>query len=153
MLQTLQNIFLALVLFYSMTSCQENGNIGDFYGQWQLQEIQTPEGNNTYNKSFLAFQTNVVFARILTDAHYADAVEGVWQQMGDSIRLSFYTGNSLHTTDLQDETARENVIRYLEKDFGMEGEPENLRFAIEQLDGNRLILSRDKKYFWHFRKF
>lgn len=125
-----------------LTSCQTNGNIGDLYGQWQLTDVQLPDSHIQTQDAFFAFQNNVIFCRMLTDAHYAGHFQGVWRQEGDSLLLSFYTH----------ESQKEITQKYLMLYYYMYGDPNDLRFGIQRLDEERMILTQGDCC-WSFRKF
>lgn len=139
----LLRIIATLLLLTSAVACQNDGDIGELYGQWQLTEVRSPQGTTKHTTCFFAFQSDVIFGRILTDHHYADTMEGVWKHTGDSLLLTFYVNDG----------NRETLERYLLHDFGMEGDPADQRFGIGRLDGSQMILHRNGDTFWTFRKF
>lgn len=126
-----------------LASCQNDGEIGTLYGQWQLAEVQ--QGTATITEPaevYFAFQNNVIFGRINTDDHYADCIQGVWTNTGDSLLLSFYI----------DDNNASIVSNYLTQRYLMNGNPRDLRFGLECLNDRRMILTQGEKR-WTFRRF
>ena len=131
-----------LMLATGFSSCQNDEYIGDIYGQWQLTDIQTPDTTATPRNLYLAFQSNVVMARIVgVDAHYTETLQGTWQQSDDSLFLSFYCAEA-QADYLQ------SMLRTL---FVMDAPAGNLRFNCH-LSSTAMTLTQGKSQ-WQFRKF
>ena len=126
-----------------LSGCQNNGEIGDLYGQWQLTQINTPDTLASPQHLFLAFQSQVFFARITgTDAHYSGTLKGSWRQSGDSLFLSFYSSEGQLASDAW----------YVQHHFGFGGDPADLRFGL-QLSPRSMILTQEEASHWTFRKY
>lgn len=126
-----------------LTSCQNDGEIGTLYGQWQLTTAQLETTTITQpTQAYFAFQNNVIFGRVITDDHYADFIQGVWVNTGDSLLLSFYT----------DDNNADIVTNYLTHRYLMTDDPRNLRFGLQCLDNDRLTLTQGNNR-WTFRRF
>lgn len=135
---------LALCLTMGWSACQENGDIGDLYGQWKL--ISRSEGSEHEPLAegygyYLSFQGKVVWAKVSYDeAHSYTDVFGNFQHEGNQLRMQFYqvvSGNS-----------PEAIVSGR---FGFE-HPEDIRLEICTLDGDRLILSDGQRQ-WSFEHY
>ncbi len=126
-------IISSLLLFFCLTSCvQNNGNIGDLFGLWNLKEIAQSDNINTTipNTHFIAFQSSVVSLR-LVDPHTSVAREahGSYQRERDSIHLQITDGE-----------------QNLYESFGFEGPNTSFRLTLSK---KRMLLERDEEQ-WTF---
>lgn len=135
-------ILTLMAMTGTLCSCQNDEYIGDFYGQWQLTDIQTSDTTASPRDLFFAFQSNVVWVRIASvDAHYTGGFKGTWQENGDSLFFSFY----------YDEIQTDNIRSELRHRMAMPGTIEDLRFGL-RIDSRHMTLTRGADS-WHFRKY
>lgn len=131
-------LFCLLMLF---PSCQNEGNIGDLYGQWSLKNACLDNATKEYSNLFLSFQGKVVWAkRVNYGSHTYGDVVGSFEHRGDSLIMSFIQQNEY--------TSPESLI---EEEFGF-SDCENVRLLVKKLDSNSLVLMNDNDY-WSFVKF
>lgn len=139
--------FIAFLLatFTLMTSCQENGNIGDLYGQWQITSIQKGSEIQHPNQVYLAFQNDCIFARIIeTDYHFTYQIKGGFKHEGDNLNVSFF---------IDEEADGANIMhQYLSELFGFPLPHNDIHFEIRQLDAAKLILSNGTDI-WQLRSY
>ena len=110
-----------------LVSCQEEGEAGDLFGQWQQ------EG---YGTRYVSFSGSVVWLKSTTDG----SIFGNFQHRGDSLFLQFYSVEGLPA----DTTLVEDI-------FGFR--PLNdIRLKIDCLDDDMLVLSQEGRD-WRFRKY
>ena len=129
----------------ALTACQNDADIGALYGQWQLDRIERADTTATPTDLFLAFQSNVVFARFSgTDAHFSEVRQGTFVHDADVLRLSFFStedGTPL-TTDA-----------YLNSRFLFSADLSDLRFTVTSLSASSMTLQGSDGGRWHFSKF
>lgn len=131
-------LFCFLMLF---PSCQNEGDIGDLYGQWSLKNACIDNVTKEYCNLFLSFQGKVVWAkRVNYGSHTYGDVVGSFEHRGDSLIMSFIQQNEY--------TSPESLI---EEEFGF-SDCENVRLLVKTLDSNSLVLMNDNDY-WSFVKF
>lgn len=119
--------YVVILLMLLFVSCQEGGEAGDLFGQWQQQ------GNSN---RYVSFSGSVVWLKSTTDGN----IFGNFQHRGDSLFIQFYSAEGLTT----DTTLVEDI-------FGFR--PLNdIRLKIDRLDGDMLVLSQ-KGRGWSFRKY
>jgi len=136
---------LLCLLVCLISSCKEENDIGDLYGQWQITRIERGNTSLSPTRAFLAFQNDCVFARLIeVDDHYTVAITGGFRQMGDSISLCFYI-------DEENEGAEANHS-YLSEDFSFPEPHNDIRFEIKQLDSHNLILCQGDNL-WKLRSY
>lgn len=136
-------LLLIGLMLLSFTSCHNEEYIGELFGQWQITEIHTSQKKDSPRNLFLAFQSNVIFARIAgTDAHYTSIIKGTWTQTNDSLFISFYSTEELKEIDRA----------YVNELFAMGGDPENLRFGMKLTDKS-MILTQGNDNIWKLRKY
>lgn len=127
------------------TSCQENGDIGELYGQWQLVSFQHNSEVQHPVNAFLAFQNDCVFARITgTDYHFTYQLTGGFIHEGKMLRLSFYID--------ENKEGAEVIHQYMSTLFGFPLPHNDILFEIEQIDSSKLILINGDNQ-WHFRSY
>lgn len=119
--------YVVILLMLLFVSCQEGGEAGDLFGQWQQQ------GNSN---RYVSFSGSVVWLKSTTDGN----IFGNFQHRGDSLFIQFYSAEGLTT----DTTLVEDI-------FGFR--PLNdIRLKIDRLDGDMLVLSQEGRG-WSFRKY
>lgn len=96
-----KTVFITLLsLVISLTACQNNGDIGDYFGTWAVSEMTvdgTPAPDFTPDITFFSFQNNIVFVERLVDTY--DDLEryaGTWVDTGDVLRLNFTHSDDAH---------------------------------------------------------
>lgn len=138
--------FICFCLFcFFGSSCQENGDIGDLYGQWQLTSIQHDLEIKSPTGAFLAFQNDCVFARITgMDAHFTYQITGGFSQDKGILKLSFYID--------EEKEGAEVTHQYLSTIFGFPLPHNDIKFEIKQLDSSTLVL-RNNDVIWQFRSY
>lgn len=143
MIRHLFTLCFGVGLLLSLSSCQNDGDIGDLYGQWQLTDITTADTLVSPRDLYIAFQSQVFFAYITgTDAHYSGKLKGTWQQQNDSLYLSFYSTEEQIETDTW----------YIQHHFCFDGNPKDLRFGL-RLSSSSMVLTNGKQSQWKFRKY
>lgn len=132
---------LFFFLLFLFVSCQNDGYIGNLYGQWRLDSScvdgVTKENENLY----LSFQGQVVMARSVNDkSHSTNDVAGGFIQKDDSLFMVFYQPNSYTTPH-----------HLIEQKFRFE-DSGNVRLYILSLSDSKMCLSsgNDK---WLFSKY
>lgn len=136
--------FLALCLL-TVVSCQENGEIGDLYGQWQLTSIEQDQHTTHPDQLYLAFQNDCVFARITgTDHHFTYQLTGGFLHTGNILLLNLF---------IDDETEGADVMHsYISNMFCFPEPHSDIRLQIEQLDDKNLVLSQGNTI-WRLRSY
>lgn len=138
-------IAFLIVSFTLMTSCQENGHIGNIYGQWQITSIQKGTEIKHPDQVFLAFQNDCIFARIIgTDYHFTYQIKGGFKHKGDHLYISFFIDNEVDGSDV--------LHQYLSESFGFPLPHNDISFEIRQLDASKLILSNGTDI-WQLRSY
>ena len=119
---------LSLITFHLslLTSCQEGGDAGDLLGQWRL------SGSDT---QYISFSGSIVWMKNLKE----NELYGNFQHVGDSIFIQCVSTESLPSDTL-----------LIEQDFGFKPFTD-IRLKIDQLDSDRLLLSKDGRQ-WVFTK-
>ena len=108
-------------------SCQEGGEAGDLFGQWQQ------EG---YGTRYVSFSGSVVWLKSTTDG----SIFGNFQHRGDSLFLQFYSVECLPA----DTTLVEDIFGFRPRN--------DIRLKIDCLDDDMLVLSQEGRD-WRFRKY
>ncbi len=82
-------IIITIVAFNSCT--QNNGNIGDLFGLWHIDElIDDNQSSDEYQDNlFLAFQSEVTTLTEVYDYNQSDIKYGSWSREGDALYLIF----------------------------------------------------------------
>lgn len=134
-------LFILLVFTMLLPSCQNEGDIGDFYGQWSLKTSTIDKNIKEYDNLFLSFQGKVVWAkRVNYGSHTYGDVVGRFEHRGDSLIMSFVQQNEY--------TSPESLI---EEEFGFK-DCENVRLLIKSIDASSLVLACGEDL-WCFKKF
>lgn len=107
-------------------SCQEGSEAGDLFGQWRL---------NGADDQYISFSGAVTRLQIVDQCN----VYGNFQHRGDSIFIQCVSTESLPSDTL-----------LIEQDFGFKPFTD-IRLKIDQLDSDRLLLSKDGRQ-WVFTK-
>ena len=143
-------IILPFILITQMlVGCDKVPMNGDLDGQWQLMEIQTPEGTRDVrdSRTYLSIQLHLCQWNHINMAYYSYFVH-----KGDSIRFYNFVHSSLHRTKEDDNervTAKE-MSEGLMDAWGIHSC--DARYRIMQLNADKLELeSADTLLF--FRKF
>lgn len=110
-----------------LVSCQEGGEAGDLFGQWQQ------EG---YGTRYVSFSGSVVWLKSTTDG----SIFGNFQHRGDSLFLQFYSVEGLPA----DTTLVEDIFGFRSLN--------DIRLKIDCLDDDMLVLSQEGRD-WRFRKY
>lgn len=89
-------IYLFAALALVVTSCQNNGDIGDYFGTWRV-ESYFVDGvsvtDNVTNTTF-SFQASVVHVTLTTDEFMSQQqCFGSWSEEGDRLTLNFANGD------------------------------------------------------------
>lgn len=132
----MKQLLIGLVCLLLVGCTQNNGYIGDIFGQWQLKEItdknETIVGDGTL---FMSFQNEVVlFRKMAPDGHGSGDYIGIFIHKNDSLHLELSHGNPTILESYQIENTT------------------NPSFKIDRLDKKHLILSNGDKT-WIYRKF
>lgn len=77
----------------TLVACQNNGDIGDFYGTWSVSELTVdgePDSEFAQDSTFFNFQNNIISVERLLD-EYGDLERyvGTWSEVGNSLLLDF----------------------------------------------------------------
>lgn len=133
--------YILLFILLLFPSCQNEGNIGDLYGQWVLKKSSVNGVTKDHDQIYFSFQGRVVWAKRvdITEHLYGD-VFGSFVHKGDSLIMTFFQQNEY--------TSPESLI---EEECRFD-DVENIRLKIITLNGNTMsVVSRDD--FWHFEKY
>lgn len=134
-------IILFILPTLLLVSCQNEENIGDFYGQWALKQSCVDDQIKEYNNLYMSFQGKVAWAKRVNEANhtYGDVFGNVTFQ-GDSIFIRFIQQN--------ESTSLKSLI---EDDFRFKN-ADNARFMIYSISKSKLCLTlgNDK---WLFEKY
>lgn len=133
------NSFILLFVLL-LTSCQNEGNIGDYYGQWALKSSSIGGEMKDYDNLYLSFQGKVVWAkRVNASNHTYNDVFGRFSHSGDSLIMVFSQQNEV--------TSPETLI---EKQFGF-ANYKNVRVSVSITDEDMQMRSGNN--YWHFKKY
>lgn len=133
-------ICMLIVLLILSTACQNEGDIGDFYGQWALKKSCVNEEVKEHDNLYFSFQGKVVWAkRANAVGHTYSDVFGGFIHQGDSLFMYFIQQNEV--------TSPKALI---EKEFGF-ADCENVRVQIRTLNASELFLVSGDNY-WQFKK-
>jgi hypothetical protein len=133
-----------LVLATAITSCYNDGDIGDLYGRWQLQEYVVADSIVRPNNLFLSFQNKTVQAQVLySSAHVTATATGSYQQTADSLCMEFILLND----DYENLSLHPLFDKYFKFDT-----TQALHFHLDKLNRSELWISQGNDY-WHFRSY
>lgn len=131
-------LFFILLLF---PACQNEGNIGDLYGQWALKKSSVNGVIKDHDQIYFSFQGKVVWAKnVNASNHTYDDVFGNFCQKGDSILINFVQKGDILTP-----------ASLIEEICGF-SDAANVRLLIKNLNSSELILLDGDSY-WCFDKF
>lgn len=131
---------LISVFLLSLSSCQNEGNIGDFYGQWALKTVSVDGNTSEPNNLYLSFEGKVVWAKRVNAAnHTFNDVFGRFTQSGDSLIMIFSKQNEVTTPE-----------ELIEKQFGFK-DYKNVRVAVSITEKDMQLRSGDN--YWLFTKY
>lgn len=134
-------IFLFILMIAVFPACQNEGNIGDLYGQWSLKKASVDSKVSEHDNLFFSFQGKVVWAkRVNYGSHTYGDVVGRFENRGDSLIMHFVQQNEY--------TSPASLI---EGDFGFK-DFENVRLLIRNIDASTLVLVSGSDY-WEFKKY
>lgn len=135
-------IFIYMGVFFCLlTSCQENGDISQLYGQWALKTSVINGENMEHDNLYFSFQGQVVWAKsVSTVNHTFNDVFGSFSHVGDSIVMNFVQKSELTTPQ-----------SLIEEKFGF-SDADNVRVRIKKMDSRELVLSEGENI-WVFEKF
>lgn len=135
------NYIVSLVFVCLFSFCQNEENIGDFYGQWALKQSCVDNQIKDYSNLYLSFQGKVAWAKRVNEVNhtYGDVFGNVSFQ-GDSIFLHFVQQNET--------TSPKSLI---EGDFRFKN-ADNARFMVHCISNSSFCLTsgNDK---WLFEKY
>lgn len=86
--------FLVTVLLSGCTT--NNGDIGPWYGSWQLYQIEIdniPDNNYSANV-FWAFQSSIIKMTVLNSKHQTDEYWGTWNESDGVLTLKYTHSNA-----------------------------------------------------------
>ena len=136
--------FIASIIILCMTSScmQNNGYIGDLFGQWRLENICHDNVVEECDTVFFAFQSDVMQIQKVDYLTYERiAATGLYTHQDGSIKVNLYNyyGQEV-TTEAQ--TAR--LLRFLESLHIEDTAP---LFVVEKLSWNEMVLQyNDYRY-------
>ena len=133
--------FILLFILFFFPSCQNEGDIGDLYGQWRLSQSSVDDLVKQHVQIYFSFQGKVVWAKRvdIQENAYGD-VFGSFVHQGDSLILSFSQQNEYTTP----ESLIRNECRFVD--------PENIRLKVVTLNESGLkVMSGDN--YWQFEKY
>ena len=116
-----------LLCMLILSSCQEGGEAGDLFGQWRL------AGHDT---QYISFSGSITLIRSTDETE----VFGNFQHVGDSLFIQCYSIEALPL---------DTVV--VEQTFGF-SPFNNIRLRIENINSDRLVLSKDGRI-WSFEKY
>lgn len=128
---------ISIIASFILFGCtQNNGNIGNLFGQWQLKEIITQESSiNPEGRLFIAFQNNIIlFKEISHETHGYTIITGNYKQNDNILSVNLFEGNP-------------DVLNC----FLITNKKDPV-FFIKELDRNLLIIVQDGKE-WIYRKY
>lgn len=131
----MKRIILSAVTFILLTACtHNNGDIGDLFGKWQLQEVKNEKETISYNHIFYNFQHAVVILQYLESTHVVKDARGYFIHEQDSLHL--------HMVDLSDTVY---IHRFALPDTAV-------AFEIKKLTRNEMVLSHEGSE-WFLKKY
>lgn len=131
-------VLLLCIMCYS--ACQNGEDIGELYGQWQLEKITEDHSEVTLPDYayWLCFQGPTVSARKTNESnHTFQEVFGNVQHSDDQLSMQFVAINKARNDTL----LIENTLRF--------GKFEDVQLQVERLDNKQLILSKETVC-WYF---
>ncbi len=90
-MKTAVRYFIVIIALF-LASCQNNGNIGDLFGTWRVDEY-TVDGviqTNKVKQTTFSFQSGVVYVAVLLNEYQQHIARyGTWVDNGDTFILNF----------------------------------------------------------------
>lgn len=131
----------------SLTSCmQNNGYIGDLWGQWRLEEITTDKMVEECDTVFFSFQSNVFQVRkVIYSSYDYTAFTGLYERSDEMIKFDFLNFNSNDIVTAEDSAA---MLQELQRLYIYEVSP---TFDIKSLNRNNMILQHNN-HEYYFKK-
>lgn len=120
---------ISIIAILTLASCtHNNGDIGNWFGSWKVEQIQDEDGQAvTYEGTlYFQFQSKVFNMRLITDHHTYTDCFGNWKEEDKSLLLTFpddmfvpfpFTGlgKTNHVTILE-RTSSKMVLTYPDTD-------------------------------------
>ncbi len=133
---------VSLLISYTLSSCTNDGDIGDLYGNWQIKEISKIDTIATPSHLFLSFQSNVVYARVVDEeAHFGWELHGKFSHIGDSLMMTYFPMDNVG----------EILQQYIKDEFLFD-DYKNIRLRVDHLNDSHMILSQGNSR-WTLHKF
>ena len=120
------SIFLLTSSIFLLASCQEGRDAGDLFGQWQMTDSK-----------YVSFSNSIVVFRSVNSNVRDGEVYGTFEHVGDSLFIHCYS--------ITDVTGTPEDIDLIENVFGLKPFG-NIRFRIDALDDDQLLLSKDNQH-------
>lgn len=138
---------IAMCCMSSLTSCmQNNGYIGDLWGQWRLEEITTDKMVEECDTVFFSFQSNVFQVRkVIYSSYDYTAFTGLYERSDEMIKFDFLNFNSNDIVTPEDSAA---MLQELQRLYIYEVSP---TFDIKSLNRNNMILQHNN-HEYYFKK-
>ncbi len=138
---------IAMCCMSSLTSCmQNNGYIGDLWGQWRLEEITTDKMVEECDTVFFSFQSNVFQVRkVIYSSYDYTAFTGLYERSDEMIKFDFLNFNSNDIVTAEDSAA---MLQELQRLYIYEVSP---TFDIKCLNRNNMILQHNN-HEYYFKK-
>ncbi len=131
----------------SLSSCmQNNGYIGDLWGQWRLENIMTDNKTEECDTVFFSFQSDVFQVRkVIYNSYDYTTFTGLYERSDEMIRFKFLNFNGNDVVSVEDTTV---MLHELQSLYIHEASP---TFHIKSLDRNNMIL-RHNNHEYYFKK-
>lgn len=92
-MRLIKYLFLITIITFSTISCtRNNGDIGDYFGTWKLEQITINNKKDTEYKGniFWGFQSSVFTMKEVNDTlHTKSEHWGTWEEQNDKLILNF----------------------------------------------------------------
>lgn len=133
-------LIILLTALCCTTSCmQNNGYIGDLFGQWRLEYVEYDNTQHNCDTVFYSFQSNVIQVRKVFNKYEYTTFTGLYTHLNDMLKVDFYNywGNEVTT-----EEEMNSMIRDLNTILIEESSP---LFTVEYLDCRDMILQYNNR--------
>lgn len=140
-------IFTAIIAIGCITSCMQNdGYIGELYGQWRLEKIVSPDTTHACDTVFWAFQADIFSIRKVDYNSYVSmALTGLYRHREGTMQLNFYNRWGHEVVTAEDTTLMLNELKSLYID---EMSP---IFDVKNLDWKNMELEYNNRNYY-FKK-
>lgn len=131
---------ILLIALSSTTSCmQNNGYIGDLFGQWRLEYIEYDNTQHPCDTVFYSFQSDIIQVRKVIEKYDYLTITGLYTHENDMLKVNFYNhwGNEVTT-----EEDLNNLLKDLKTIYIDEQSP---LFTVEKLDCHNMILQYNNR--------